>query len=308
MEYTLHQLRILLKVAELQSITKAAEELYLTQPAVSIQIKKMQDQFSIPLIEVIGRKVYITDFGNEIVKIAERILGEIDAIAYTTKQFKQHLAGKLKISVVSTGKYVMPYFLADFMRKHPGVDLAMDVTNKSQVIQSLEKNEVDFSLVSILPENLDLNVIQLVQNKLFLIGGSVLENLRKGSKSKIFTDHPLIFREQGSATRQAMESFIKSKGISPTKKIELTSNEATKQAVLAGLGYSIMPLIGIKNELNTGGLQIIKYPGLPLLTNWNIVWLKSKKISPLTKAYLDFLESHKTRIIEEKFNWYEMYS
>jgi len=307
MEYTLHQLRILLKVAELQSITKAAEELYLTQPAVSIQLKKLQNQFSIPLTEVIGRKLFVTDFGREIEKIAERILGEVDAIAYTTMQYKEHLAGKLKISVVSTAKYVMPYFLADFMRNHPGVDLVMDVTNKARVIESLEKNQVDFSLVSVLPDNLNLNVIQLVQNKLFLIGGSVLEESRKGSRNRIFSDYPLIFREQGSATRQAMEGFMKSKGISTSKKIELTSNEATKQAVLAGLGYSIMPLIGIKNELGTKDLMIIKYPGLPLVTHWNIVSLKSKRLSPMSKAYFEYVELHKTRIIDEKFSWYEKY-
>jgi DNA-binding transcriptional LysR family regulator len=256
---------------------------------------------------VIGRKLFVTDFGREIVRIAERILGEVDAIAYTTMQYKEHLAGKLKISIVSTAKYVMPYFLADFMRNHPGVDLVMDVTNKAKVLESLEKNEVDFSLVSVLPENLDLNVIQLLQNKLFLIGGAVLEAERKGNRSRIFSDYALIFREQGSATRQAMEGFLKSKGIGGSKKIELTSNEAAKQAVLAGLGYSIMPLIGIKDELNSGELSIVKYPGLPLLTHWNIVWLKAKRISPVARAYLDYIELHKTRIISKTFSWYEKY-
>ncbi|MFT5228287.1 MAG: DNA-binding transcriptional LysR family regulator [Litorivivens sp.] len=307
MEYTLHQLRVLIKVSENLSITKAAEELYLTQPAVSIQLKKLQNQFEIPLTEVIGRKLFVTDFGREIVRIAERILGEVDAIAFTTMQYKEYLAGKLKISIVSTAKYVMPYFLADFMRNHPGVELVMDVTNKAKVVQSLEKNEVDFSLVTVLPENLDLNVIQLLQNKLFLIGGAVLESGRTGSGSRIFSDYPLIFREQGSATRQAMESFLKINGIGGSKKIELTSNEAAKQAVLAGLGYSIMPLIGIKDQLNSGELSIIKYPGLPLLTDWKIVWLKSKRLSPVARAYLDYIELHTTRIIDENFSWYEKY-
>ena len=305
MDYTLHQLRILVKVAEMQSITKASEELFLTQPAVSIQLKKLQNQFSIPLVEVIGRKLFITDFGREIVKAAERILGEVDAIAYTTMQYKDQLAGKLKISVVSTGKYVMPYFLSGFMRDHPGVDLVMDVTNKAQVVASLEKNQVDFSLVSVVPDALDLNVIQLVQNRLFLMGSAALESERTGPKKRIFTDYPLIYREQGSATRQAMEGFVKSKGLTALKKMELTSNEATKQAVLAGLGYSIMPLIGVKNELSSDGLRIIDYPGLPLLTYWNIVWLRSKRLSPVTKAYLEYIEEHKAHIIKEDFSWYE---
>ena len=118
MNYTLHQLRIFQKVAEYESITKASEELHLTQPAVSIQLKNFQEQFPIPLTEVVGRKLYITDFGKEIADAAEKILNEAEAINYKTLPFKGVLAGRLKISVVSTGKYVMPYFLSDFMEKN----------------------------------------------------------------------------------------------------------------------------------------------------------------------------------------------
>src|SRR6056297_907114 len=143
MNYTLHQLRVFLKITDNQSITKAAEELNLTQPAVSIQLKNFQDQFSIPLTEVVGRQLYVTDFGKEIAEAAEKILNEVDAITFKTMAYQQQLAGRLKISIASTGKYVMPYFLSDFMRKHRGVDLVMDVTNKTYVIESLERNEVD---------------------------------------------------------------------------------------------------------------------------------------------------------------------
>ncbi|NND94464.1 MAG: LysR family transcriptional regulator [Flavobacteriales bacterium] len=307
MNYTLHQLRIFLKVAELESITKASEELHLTQPAVSIQLKKLQDQFSIPLTEVIGRQLYVTDFGKEIKLAAERILNEVDAITYKTLQYRDQLAGRLKISVASTGKYVMPYFLSEFMRTHRGVDLIMDVTNKTQVIKSIENNEVDLSLVSVIPEQLDLERLQLLKNKLYLIGGTILRKERTGPKSKIFKDYPLVFREPGSATRKAMEDFIQAKKLSISKRIELTSNEATKQAVIAGLGYSIMPLIGIKNELRNGDLEIIPFRGLPITTHWNIIWLKSKKLSPVASAFLEFIEKEKEKIISEHFDWYEKY-
>ena len=134
MNYTLHQLQIFLKIAQIQSITKASEELHLTQPAVSIQLKNFQDQFPIPLTEVVGRKLFITDFGKEIALAAEKILNEVYAINYKTLAYQGALSGRLKISVVSTGKYVMPYFLSDFMRDNAGVDLIMDVTNKLQII------------------------------------------------------------------------------------------------------------------------------------------------------------------------------
>ena len=159
MNYTLHQLQIFLKVTQLKSITKASEALFLSQPAVSIQLKKFQEQFSVPLTEVVGRQLFVTDFGQEIAKAAEKILNEVQEINYKTLSFKGQIAGRLKLSVVSTGKYVMPYFLSDFLNKNKGVELIMDVTNKKKVIKSLENNEVDFSLVSVIPAQLNLDKV-----------------------------------------------------------------------------------------------------------------------------------------------------
>lgn len=307
MNYTLHQLQVFLKVTEKQSITKAAEELFLTQPAVSIQLKNFQDQFPIPLTEVVGRRLYVTNFGKEIAEASQKILQEAEAINYKTLAYKGILAGKLTISVVSTGKYVMPYFLSDFMSTYEGVDLVMDVTNKSRVVKSLEQNEVDFALVSVIPEHLKLDRVELMKNKLFLVGNTKRELPKKMPKKKIFQELPLIFREEGSATRNAMESYMKKHKYSTRKKIELTSNEALKQAVTAGLGYSIMPLIGIKNSLKNEELQIIPVRDLPIVTHWNLVWLKSKSLSPTAQAFLDYIRNEKERIIKETFDWFEQY-
>ncbi|MFT6210354.1 MAG: DNA-binding transcriptional LysR family regulator [Bacteroidia bacterium] len=307
MNYTLHQLKVFLKVAEHESITRASEKLFLTQPAVSIQLKKLQEQFTIPLTEVVGRKLYVTDFGKEIAIAAQRILDEVDAINYKTIQYKNQLGGRLKVSVASTGKYVMPYFLSDFMHLHKGVDLIMDVTNKTHVVKSLEQNEVDFALVSVIPDRLKTNSLPLLKNKLFLVGSPKLNEGGKMSKKKLSENFPLLFREPGSATRNAMEQFINTNDLPIQKKVELTSNEAVKQAVIAGLGYTIMPLIGIKNELKNGDIEIIPYKGLPMITQWNLIWLKSKKLSPVATAFLAYLEEEKTRIIETTFGWYEDY-
>jgi DNA-binding transcriptional LysR family regulator len=221
--------------------------------------------------------------------------------------YKGQLAGRLKISVVSTGKYVMPQYLADFMKQHDGIELLMDVTNKSKVIESLENNEVDFALVSILPEKLNIEKMDLLQNKLYLVGNGQ-QKFKKGISAKeIFKDLPLIFREKGSGTRQTMESFFVKHNIEVLKKMELTSNEAVKQALIAGLGYSIMPLIGIKNELHADELQIIPIKGLPIKTTWSLIWLKGKKHSPLSLAFMDYLKKEKSKIVKENFNWYEQY-
>lgn len=307
MNYTLNQLQIFLKIVQTKSVTKASEELHLTQPAVSIQLKNFQEQFDIPLTEVVGRKIYITDFGLEIAEAAENIINQVYAINNKTLAFKGQLTGRLKISVVSTGKYVMPYFLSHFMQKHIGIELMMDVTNKNKVIESLENNEVDFALVSILPNTLNFEQLDLLQNKLFLVGSNEL-NLKKGASIEdSFKDLPLIFREKGSGTRQTMESFIAGNNISVLKKMELTSNEAVKQSLLAGLGYSIMPLIGIKNEIHNNELKIIPIKGLPIKTTWSLIWLKGKKHSPVSKAFLEYLTKEKAQIVQDKFSWYEQY-
>ena len=307
MNYTLNQLQVFLKVVQYESVTKAAEELHLTQPAVSIQLKNFQDQFDVALTEVIGRRIYITAFGREIAAAAEKIIEEVQAINYMTLEYKGRLTGRLKISSVSTGKYVMPYFLSDFMKDHSGVELSIDVTNKKKVIESLEKNEIDFALVSVLPSQMNIEKLDLLQNKLFLVGNSKA-NITSGVKSNdAFQDLPLIFREKGSGTRQTMEGFLKSNTVTVNKKMELTSNEAVKQAVLAGLGYSIMPLIGLKNELSNKELQTIPMKGLPITTNWSLIWLKGKKHSPVSLAFLDHLKSTKDLITHKRFDWYEKY-
>jgi len=307
MNYTLNQLQIFLKIVQTQSVTKASEELHLTQPAVSIQLKNFQDQFDIPLTEVVGRKIYITDFGREIAEAAENIINQVYAINYKTLAYKGQLTGRLKISVVSTGKYVMPFFLSDFMNEHSGIELLMDVTNKNKVLESLENNEVDFALVSILPTTLNIEKLDLLQNKLYLVG-STKTKFKKGINTKyLFKDLPLIFREKGSGTRQTMESFIERNNLSVLKKMELTSNEAVKQAILAGLGYSILPLIGIRNELHNNELQIIPIKGMPIKTTWSLIWLKGKKHSPVSVSFLDYLEKKKSQIVQDKFSWYEQY-
>lgn len=307
MNYTLNQLQIFLKVVQTKSVTKASEELHLTQPAVSIQLRNFQDQFDIPLTEVVGRKIFITEFGMEIADAAEKIINQVAEINFKTLAYKGQLTGSLKISIVSTGKYIMPFFLVDFIRDHPGIDLVMDVTNKNKVIESLENNAVDVALVSILPTTLNVEKLDLLQNKLYLVGNSQSKVIKGKTIQDSFKDLPLIFREKGSGTRQTMENFIQRNKIPVLKKMELTSNEAVKQAVLAGLGYSIMPLIGIRNELHNNELKIIPVKGLPIKTTWSLIWMKGKKHSPISQSLLNYIRKEKSGIVHNKFGWYEQY-
>ncbi|HRI80494.1 MAG TPA: LysR family transcriptional regulator, partial [Cyclobacteriaceae bacterium] len=200
MNYTLNQLQIFLKITQTLSVTKAAEQLHLTQPAVSIQLRNFQDQFDIPLTEVVGRKIYITDFGKEIAQAAEAVINQIATINYKTQTYKGQLTGRLKLSIVSTGKYVMPYFLAPFMNQNKNLDLVMDVTNRTKVIESLEENSVDFSLLSFLPASPALEKLDLLENKFYLVGSGEKKFRKAPYPKSILKELPLIYRENGSGT------------------------------------------------------------------------------------------------------------
>jgi len=303
MNYTLHQLQLFLKIVQTESITIAANELHLTQPAVSIQLKNFQDQFEVPLTEVIGRKLYVTEFGKEIAATAQRILEEVQQIDYKTAKFKNEMFGTLRIMSVSTGKYIIPYFLSDFIRRHKNVDLVLDVTNKGMVIDALRKNSIDFALISVMPDQWALEAEILMENQLFLVGHKDFECGNTPYDLSIFEQLPMIFREEGSGTRFVVEKFWLTHKIKVTKKMELTSNEAVKQAVIAGLGFAVMPLIGIKNELIQGDLKIIPVKKFPLCSQWSMVWLKDKMLSPVAKAYLKEIQTNKEKIINHSFGW-----
>lgn len=302
MNFTLHQLKIFKTIVEKKSITKAAVELNMTQPAASIQLKNFQDQFDIPLSEIIGRQFYVTDFGKEIYLIIDEILDKTETIQYKTEAFKGLLSGKLKISVVSTGNYVMPYFLSGFLHKHPKVELVLDVSNKATVIKDLEQNLVDFSLVSVIPTHLEVEELPIMDNHLVLVASK--ENnvvIEKGGS--IFKTMPLIYREEGSGTRHTMQQFFKQEKIAPKIKLELTTNEAIKQAVVANIGVSIVSLLSIKNELLQNELKIIPAKGLPLKSVWKLIYLKKKPLSPVAKAFLEYMASEKETVYNNYFSW-----
>jgi DNA-binding transcriptional LysR family regulator len=301
MNYTLNQLRIFSQVAKSGNISKAAEALDLTQPAVSIQLKNLQRHFDVPLTETIQKKLYIPPFGREIALAAENLIAEAEQISRKSKALQGELSGKLRISVVSTGKYVIPYFLSSFLSKHQGVELNLDVSNKQGTLVHLRENEIDFALVSTLPKSLNVETEDLMRNELYLVASSELHIPRSRTQHDLLRRLTLIFREDGSATNQAMTQFLETNDITVFRKIQLTSNEAVKQAVIAGLGVSILPMIGIRHEIATGRLKIIPMKGLPLKTTWRLVWHRDKKHTPVAAAFLEHVRKHKAEIVGKWF-------
>lgn len=314
MNITFHQLRVFTVIVEKRSITKASEALNMTQPAVSIQLRNLQEQFDRALTEVIKRRIYITDFGMELYRIAEKVLTDMDSIQYRVDGLKGDLSGKLKVSAVSTGKYVLPHFLSGFLKAHPGVELKMDVTNRSKVIKSLQDNEVDFSLVSVLPQQVDLMEEILMPNKWYLVSprsnaDMVLSKpgIVSAPARSVFKNIPLIFREEGSGPRYIMQQYFRKANITPKISLELASDEAVKQAVMAGLGFSILSILSIRNELKQKQVKIIPIKGLPLTSSWRMIWLKKKNLSPVALAYLEYIRREKEAIYKSRFSWIEGY-
>lgn len=303
MNYTLNQLRIFAMIAEKQSITKAAEALYLTQPAVSIQLKKFQDQFEVPLTQVVGKKIFITEFGREIAMAAQKILAEVYEIRHKAQAYKGLLTGKLSVAVVSTGANVLPYFLSGFLHLNPGVELRLDVSNKQKVVQAIADHSVDCALISILPEAVELDVIELMENRLYLVGRTG-DRLKVAQQSKdVISTLPLITREQGSGTRHMVEKFMQQNGLKAQQTLELTYGEAVKHAVLAGMGYAVLPLVTIKNELQNGTLEIIHLDGFPMRSVWSLVKPQSVSSAPVVEAFWEYVSNQKSKIIGKHFAW-----
>jgi DNA-binding transcriptional LysR family regulator len=194
------------------------------------------------------------------------------------------------------------------MAANPGIDLEMDVTNKTKVLQSIKNNEVDFSLISVLPDDMLLEQEELLKNPLFLTGAPGRDFFPdKVLDKSVFTDLPLIFREQGSATRAVMQRYFSKIHIVPKARFELTSNEAVKQAVMGGLGYSIISLLSIKHELMQQAISIINVRDLPLMENWRLVWHPQRKMSIVAGAFIDYIRINKAEIFRVHFKWIEKY-
>ena len=306
MNFTLHHLKVFLVVAEMKSITLAARVLNMTQPAVSIQLKNLQDQFDLPLTELIGRKLYVTDFGREIENIARRVLNEVDSIKDHSLRFKGVLSGKLRIAAASTGKYILPYYMRNFLAENPHVELDMEVSNKNKVVERLRNNEADFVLLTVMPTDMDLYEEVLMPNRLYLFGASEnVHSIQQNTSNTLFRDLPLIFREEGSGTRHVMQQFFQKSNISPRIGLSLSSTEAVKQAVLAGLGYSVLPLVSVVDELMLNKLSIIPVKGFPLRNNWRLVWLRKKQLTAVASAFLSYIKEHKQQIYQTHFSHLE---
>ncbi len=288
---TFRQLEILLAVYEHGSITVASENLYLTQPTVSMQLKKLSDSIGIPLYDQVGRKLKFTAAGNAVIAAAREILDKLDNLDMHLADLKGLKAGKLRLGVVTTSKYFIPHLIGDFCRRYPDIDIELKVANREQIIDRLLEGKDDFNVFSHPPKDQHIALHEFLPNPLVAIApqNHPLSRSRQISL-KEFARHPFLMREKGSGTRHAIEEFMRKQGITLNIRMTIESNEAIKQAVISGLGTSILS----SHTLAFGGregLGELKVSRLPIQTNWHLAHLKAKRLSVVANTFLEYVNT-----------------
>ena len=290
LHFTFRQLSVFEAVARHLSYSRAAEELHLTQPAVSMQIKQLEENAGTPLFEQLGKKIYLTEAGRELSHYSRVIAQQLAEAESVLGELKGLQRGKLKISVASTANYFVPQLLAIFSQRFPTVTVSLDVTNRQALLAQLVNNEMDMAIMGQPPEGMHLVAESFMENPLVVIApvNHPLAATKKIPLARLQSETFLV-REQGSGTRVAMERFFSQHGIQFQAGMEMSSNEAIKQAVQAGLGLGILSLHTVELELETKRLKVLDVKGFPIMRHWYVVHRKDKRLSAVAQAFKAFL-------------------
>jgi LysR family transcriptional regulator, low CO2-responsive transcriptional regulator len=288
---TLHQLKVFETVARLTSITRAAEELSLTQPTVSMQIKQLTQNIGVPLFEQIGKKLYLTHAGQELLITCREIFNELSRFEMKITDLQGLKQGKLKLATITTTKYFMPRAIAPFCQLYPGIDVALEITNHERVLERLSENLDDLYIISKIPDRLDVVLHPFLENPLVVIApkNHPLAQEKNIPISKL-QNEPFIMRERGSGTRDAVEQLFNKHGISVKVRLELGGNEAIKQAIGVGLGISVLSQHTFTPEAALSGLTILDVQHFPIERHWYIIYPDNKQLSILASTFFDFLQ------------------
>lgn len=287
---TLRQLKIYEAVARNLSYSRAARELHLTQPAVSMQIKLLEESLGLPLFEKLGKKIYLTEAGHEMYRYSRTIAEQLVEAELVLAELKGMERGNLKISVASTANYFATQLLASFRQTHPQITLNLDVTNREALLGQLDQNEIDLAIMGQPPDGHDLIAESFMENPLVVIAAP--DNPLAGQKNipiSRLAEETLIVREEGSGTRSASERFFQSHQIAPLTGLVMNTNEAIKQSVQAGMGLAVVSLHTVSLELETKRLALLDVAFFPIQRYWFIVHRKNKRLSATAQAFRQFL-------------------
>jgi len=297
---TLRQLKVFEAVARHLSFSRAAEELHLTQPAVSMQVKSLEDEAGLPLTEQVGKKVFLTSAGAELARHARVIAQQLREAGQALAAIKGVRGGQIHIGVVSTAKYFAPRLLTLFRARHPDVELRLGVHNRETVIKLLANNEIDMAIMGLPPRELDTVSEVFAEHPLVIIAppDHPLAD-REFIAPEELAKETFLIREQGSGTRGAMERFFAEKGVTLAKTLEIGSNETIKQAVMAGMGISFISSHSIALEMSVERLICLRVQGTPVMRHWHVVRRAEKHFLPPAAAFHDFLCQEGARLISE---------
>lgn len=301
MHFTLQQLKLFESVFRNASYTRAAEELHLTQPAVSIQLKRLELQVSLPLFDIVGKKIFPTAAGKIMYEAACDILQRVEEVKNSVEVLKGEVKGSLKLSVVTTSKYFMPHLLGTFLSKYPEVEPKLVFTNRARVIQRLHDNEDDFVVMGQIPEDEKLEAYPFLENILVPVAhpNHPFAN-KKNIPLQALVGERFLEREVGSGTRLVFDRLMEQKGMKVEPYMELGSAEAIKQGVMAGLGLAVLSSHSLELELSANKLVILDVEGFPVKRRWYVVHSKGKKLSLVASTFLDFIleESHRVLAVQ----------
>jgi LysR family transcriptional regulator, low CO2-responsive transcriptional regulator len=288
--YTLKQIQTFIEVARERSVSKAAERLFVTQPAVSMQIKQLEDTFGLALIEPSGRNIRLTHAGEEFLTHAIGAIGQFKDLEASMAEHVGNKKGSIDLAIVSTAKYFVPMLLVRFSKLLPDIEVKLRIDNRENILGMLSRNEVDLVMMGRAPVTLECEATPFATNPQgFVCAPDHPLSRRKRAAFDLLKDYPFVVREQGSGTRAAMERLFAQHDVPLKVAMEMPSNETIKQAVMAGMGMSFLSLRTVRHELAAGHLALVDITGMPIVGNWYVTHLKQKKLSPAAKAFKGFL-------------------
>lgn len=297
---TLRQMRVFAAVARTRSFTRAARELHLTQPAISQQIKLLENEIGLPLLEHVGRQIHLTAAGDELLRYASQITELLREAGESLSAMRGLKRGVLKLGTVSTAKYFAPSLLSAFAPAYPEVTIRFTVGNREEIIQQLASNETDLVIMGRPPRELITVAEPFAKHPLVIIASPShpLAGKRRIPLQRLGSEN-FIIREEGSGTRAAMEHVFSKQGVTIHASMEVSSNETIKQAVMAGMGISFISIHTVALELAVGKLVTLNVTGLPVIRDWFVIHLRDKRLSPIASAFRSFLLEHGSTIIEK---------
>ncbi len=288
--YTLKQMLTFLEVARDRSVSKAASRLFVTQPAVSMQLRQLEDAFGLPLVEPSGRNIQLTQAGEEFLIHAIAALAQFKNLEASMAEHVGLKKGRIELAVVSTVKYFVPMLLVRFAKQLPGIEIKLHIDNRENILALLARNEVDLVIMGRTPTHLDCEATPFSTNPMGIVGAPDHPlSRRKRGAFELLRNHGFVVREPGSGTRAAMERLFAQHDIPIKVVMEMPSNETIKQAVMAGMGLSFLSLRTVRHELAAGHLALLDISGMPIVGHWYVTHLRQNRLSPAAKAFKDFL-------------------